>query len=372
MLISRRRLLAAGAAGVMIGALPLRPLRAEEAGPLYLSANTGRDGSHRFSAFRTDGTLALDIPLPERAHGCTVHPDGTRVAVFARRPGTFVVVADLRENRVLHTVDSAPGRHFYGHGAFSADGTLLYATENAYDETEAGLLGVYDVTAGYKRIGEVRTGGIGPHETRLMPDGRTLVVANGGIRTHPDMARVKLNLDTMDPSLAYLDTASGEILEQVRQPAALHWNSMRHLSVTPGGRVLCVQQWQGPAHQTPPLVAVHDRGGPLHLLLAPEEIQARLRNYCGSASTDPSGRVAAVSAPRGGLVTFWDLEALTFTDAVEVPDGCGVAPSPDGEGFVMTSGAGGAWRWSGVAPAPAPIPGMPAGRRWDNHLIRHA
>ncbi|EKV29479.1 putative exported protein [Caenispirillum salinarum AK4] len=367
--LSRRSLLTAGAvgaAGMMTAALPLRRLSAAEDRGLYLSANTGRDGGHRFSAFTADGTVVMDIAVPDRAHGCTLHPDGDTVAVFARRPGRFVVIASVAENRVLRTIDSVPGRHFYGHGTFSADGGLLYVTENAYDEEAAGIIGVYDATDGFRRIGEMNSGGIGPHDMRLMPDGRTLVVANGGIRTHPDMARVKLNLDTMDPSLTYLDASDGRVLEQARQPEALNLNSMRHLAVTPQGRVLCVQQWQGPADRTPPLVAMHERGADLSLLAAPDAVQGRMRNYCGSATVDPSGSIAAVSAPRGGLVTFWDLEAKGFLGSTDVADGCGVAPAPKGAGFVITSGAGGAWRWeSGGAAA---LPAMPDDRRWDNHL----
>lgn len=366
MTISRRTLLAAGAVGLMIGAVPLRSLRADEENGVYFSANTLPDGTHRFSAFRKDGRVVMDVPVPARAHGCAVHMDGDTVVSFARRPGRFMVVASLRENRAVHTIESAPGRHFYGHGVFNAEGTLLYTAENAYDQEAAGIIGIYDATDGYRRIGEMNSGGIGPHDLRLMPDRRTLVVANGGIRTHPDMARVKLNLDTMTPSLTYLDAEDGRVLEQARQPEALHWNSMRHLAVTAAGTVLCVQQWQGTAEQTPPLVAVHDRGMPLQLLSAPESIQGRMRNYCGSVSVEGSGRVAAVSAPRGGLVTFWDVEQRAYLDAVDIPDGCGVAPALDGVGFVITSGAGGAWQWR--QNARHALPAMPPDRRWDNHL----
>ena len=45
---------------------------------------------------------------------------------------------------------------------------------------------------GTSRIGELASFGVGPHEVVLMPDGATLVVANGGIRTHPDRDRAKL------------------------------------------------------------------------------------------------------------------------------------------------------------------------------------
>ncbi|MCA1974799.1 MAG: DUF1513 domain-containing protein, partial [Caenispirillum sp.] len=294
-------------------------------------------------------------------------PGTEEVAVFARRPGTFVLVADVTAGRAAATIAVAPGRHFYGHGTFSRDGRLLYAAENAYEDG-TGVIGIYDADAGYTRIGEMAAGGVGPHDLRLMPDGTTMVVAVGGIQTHPDMARVKLNLDSMDPSLTYLDAATGTVLEQARQPEDWHWNSMRHLAVAPSGRVLCVQQWEGPGETTPPLVAVHDRGGPLRLLEAPPEIHGRMRNYCGSASLSRDGRIAAVSAPRGGLVTFWDMEALSFLTALDVPDGCGVAPAADGDGFVLSSGAGGVWTARDGALATVAVP---ADRRWDNHLLLH-
>ncbi len=42
-----------------------------------------------------------------------------------------------------------------------------------------------------------------------MPGGRRLVVANGGLRTHPDTGRETLNPDDMSPNLALIDLATG-------------------------------------------------------------------------------------------------------------------------------------------------------------------
>src|SRR3546814_20954963 len=116
----------------------------------------------------------------------------------------------------------APGRHFFGHGVFSPEGRLMLATENDY-ETGCGVLGIYDAGAGgaYRRIGEFSTYGVGPHEVVLMPDGRTLCVANGGILTHPDYGKLQLNANDMQPSLAYIDMHSGTFQEQVFLAAAL-------------------------------------------------------------------------------------------------------------------------------------------------------
>ncbi|MCK0317313.1 DUF1513 domain-containing protein, partial [Salmonella sp. 15E65] len=85
--------------------------------------------------------------------------------------------------------------------------------------------------------GEFDSGGIGPHEVVLMPDGKTLCVANGGILTHPDYGKLELNLDTMRPSLAYIDAASGELLEKVELEPALHRLSIRHLALAADGCV---------------------------------------------------------------------------------------------------------------------------------------
>lgn len=89
-------------------------------------------------------------------------------------------MADLTNGAVRQTLMSPPGHHVYGHAAYSADGAHLYVTENACDDAEPGVLGVYDATDGYRPLGGLPTQGIGPHEVRLMPEGRTLAVANGG------------------------------------------------------------------------------------------------------------------------------------------------------------------------------------------------
>ena len=118
--------------------------------------------------------------------------------VFARRPGSFALAFDIHDRRAPVLFTTPANRHFYGHGVFSRDGRLLYATEHD-NETRDGLIGVYNATGGYKRIGEMPTYGIGPHEVILLSDGKTLAVANGGIETHIETGREKLNLSSMQP-----------------------------------------------------------------------------------------------------------------------------------------------------------------------------
>ena len=122
--------------------------------------------------------------LPGRGHDLTYNQATGLLVTFARRPRNFAVAFDYRGNIAPITFTTPANRHFYGHGVFSFDGRLLYATENDF-ENAAGIIGIYDVQAGFKRLGELKSYGVGPHDIALLSDGRTLVVANGGIETRP-------------------------------------------------------------------------------------------------------------------------------------------------------------------------------------------
>ena len=371
MAIERRaalRLLAAGVAGAL---LPL-PVRARTAAPpanVYLSARADAAGGYRASGFSASGTPLFDLPLPERGHSFAVRP-GSRVAVhFSRRPGHFALVLDLERGAIDRRLETPAERHFYGHGVFSNDGRLLYATENDFGG-ERGVIGVYDAANDYRHIGELESHGIGPHDIRLLSDGETLVVANGGIATRPDLPRVKLNLPTMAPSLCLVDRRNGTLLQERRLDPAMHQLSIRHLAVGPADTVAVAMQYEGPAGDLVPLVAVWRADEGLRLLPGPASVLRAMKHYCGSVCFDPSGRTIAASAPRGGLVTFWDVSAGRYLSSARVPDGCGVAPAARPAEFLASSGQGGVVAIdarSGRA-RPFSVNRLQNGR-WDNHLV---
>ena len=288
---------------------------------------------------------------------------------FARRPGRFALILDLARGAIVRTVDAPPDRHFYGHGAFGRDGRLLYATENDF-EGERGVIGIYDAERDYRRVDELPSHGIGPHEIGLLSDGETLVVANGGIATHPDLPRVKLNLPTMAPSLCHVDRQSGRLVREMRLDPALHRLSIRHLAVAPDDAVAFAMQYEGPVGDLVPLVGVQPSGGGLRLLQAPRPVLRAMKNYCGSVCFDPSSRTIAVSAPRGGLVTFWDVGTGRHLSSTVVPDGCGVAPGSRPDEFLASSGLGGVVVVDARSGASRPLPldGLDTAR-WDNHLV---
>ncbi|BBK34022.1 hypothetical protein EDC65_3856 [Stella humosa] len=364
----RRDLLAGGLACAALAALPRA--RAEAARPLMLGARIEAGGRFFASAFDGEGEGRLDLALPARGHGFAQRPGGAEVVACARRPGRYLAVIDLAAGGIRHMVANAEGRRFNGHGAFSTDGRLFFASESDY-AGERGVIGVYAADRGYAPVAVWDSGGLDPHDVRLLPDGRTLVVANGGIVTDLDAPRMKLNTGAMDSTLAYLDTADGRLVAVHRPAAELGALGIRHLAVAADGMVAVAAQYEGPAVDLVPLVGTHRPGDrEIRFFAAPQPTLRAMRQYCGSAAMDAAGRVLGVSSPRGNIATFWDIADGRVLSSVAVADGCGIAGAgPDG-GFVVASGLGGAVGFDPATGAGRPLAGsVAAAGRWDNHLI---
>jgi hypothetical protein len=133
------------------------------------------------------------------------------------------------------------------------------------DMAEAGYTDSLDTAR--TQIGEFSAYGVEPHDIALLADGRTMVIANGGIRTHPDKGTEELNLPDMRPPLVYVDVATGDLLEEHVLAPELHQLSIRHLAIASGDTVVFGCQYRGPEQDAPPLVGspprrdAGDRGG---------------------------------------------------------------------------------------------------------------
>lgn len=335
---------------------------------LYLSAGADASGNYRAAGFLADGACVFDLTLPGRGHGFAVSANNDAAVLFARRPGRFALALDLNRGCVDRIIAPPANRHFYGHGAFSPDGRMLYATENDF-EGERGVIGVYDALQGYGRVKEFPSYGVGPHEVVLAPDGMTLAVANGGIITRPDMPRIKLNLPTMSPSLCYIDRRDGRLRRKLALDPVLHQLSIRHLSINSEGVAAVAMQYEGSAKDIVPLIALQRPNGRLELIEGPQNVLQSMRNYCGSVCFDVSGETFAVSSPRGNVITFWDTDSGQHRSSVTVSDGCGVAPGTRPNEFLASGGSGDLVTVDASVGTQIPLELSALGTaRWDNHM----
>ncbi|MEO1494978.1 MAG: DUF1513 domain-containing protein [Pseudomonadota bacterium] len=355
-LYSRRSFLASSTAAGLMPTLTW----ADAGAPHYLSAARMPDGSHRLFGLDSHVQPVFSVPLPERGHAAALHPDRPEAVAFARRPGTFALIGDCARGLQIATLAAPAERHFYGHGAFSADGRRLFTTENAYEIGE-GRIGIWAADQGYRRTGEFYSGGVGPHDMVRLPGTNILAVANGGIDTHPETGREKLNLPTMQPNLTYVTTA-GELLEQVTLSPAMRLNSIRHLAVRSDALVAFGCQWQGDLRAAPSLLGTHRLGGGVRFAEHPAEDHARLEGYVGSVAFSGDGSTLCISAPRGDAAQLFDVSSMSFVAKITSQDICGIAQGPTD--FVATTGFGYAGDLHKLDAF------EPQNLAWDNHLVK--
>lgn len=359
----RRTFLGLGSALVAASAVGGWTLSRHTDQPLLLSARDDADGRHYAVGYRLDGTRVFATPVSERCHDVYAHPHLPLAVFVGRRPSRESYLIDSRDGTLLQVLASPPDRHFYGHGVFHASGDWFYTTENDTADAGRGVLGIYRVEQQrLVRSAEHSTHGIGPHQLLWMPDGETLVIANGGIRTEAD-SREMMNLDAMEPSLVML-RRDGTLISKERLPERM--NSVRHLAVAADGTVVSGQQYEGDPMDRVPLLAIKRPGQPFQPFPLAEAQRQTMNQYTASLAIHDRLRLLAVTAPRGNKVFFWDLDSATLRQEVHLPDCAGVAAVA--QGFVVSSGQGRCRLvdCSGERFVSTALQ-LPAGL-WDNHL----
>jgi hypothetical protein len=346
-------------AGLLATGLAPTTTWADAGFPAFLSAAVKGDGSYVLCGINAAAQVVFQLPLPARGHAAAAHPTQPIAVAFARRPGTFAIVIDCISGQVIATLTTPNGRHFYGHGTFSLDGSLLYTTENDF-EAGTGRVGVWDVTNNYTRIADFSSGGIGPHDIKRLPKTDVLVVANGGIDTHPDTGRTKLNIPSMAPNISYI--LDGSVVETCVLAPEMHKNSIRHLAVATDGNVAFGMQWQGEGNP-PGLVGTHVRGAALNLMEASPEQLRKMQGYVGSVAFSGSGDAVIVTSPRGGLIQHYNLADNALTKSVDLLDASGAAMT--NAGVMISSGTGELMNVARGKTVKSQITGL----QWDNHLV---
>jgi uncharacterized protein len=359
-LIDRRDFLKAAGVTFLSSLAPAAFADTLAADAVFATAYQRRDGAYGAAILSEAGKILHSVDLPDRGHDITFDPVSGRSVVFARQPGTFFVAFDPAGRTPPVTVESIAGRHFFGHGVFSPDGALLYAAENDFDNA-AGMVGIYDAKNGFARIGEFPTYGVGPHELLLLGDGRTIAVANGGIETHPDFGRAKLNLPTMKPSFVLVDRVTGDLIEKHELPPELHQLSIRHMDIDETGAVWFGCQHEGPTTERPALVGRAVRGKELQLIDMPDHVLSGFRNYIGSVAANRDAGTVAVTSPQGNSFAVIEASSGKVVATRTLTEVCGIAP--DRAGYLVTTGTG--------------LIVEPGGRSsededcvWDNHVLR--
>ena len=259
--------------------------------------------------------------------------------MMARRPGQCGIEMTLPNGHLRERFSNQENREFQGHACFSGDGKILFTSEMDATNGE-GKIGRRDAET-FAWLGEFDSYGIEPHELKLMPDGITLVIANGGLLTDTTDGRTTTNLDSMNSSLVYINSLTGELIE--RRQLAESKASIRHLDVASDGTVAIAIQVQRQAlnHQNRvPLTGIHRQGHDIVTLDAPETLMLNLQDYIGSVAIHNKERIAAFTSPRGNLAVFWHCDTHKLLGYHAFHDVCGLTVSQNQRSFILSNSNG--------------------------------
>ncbi len=340
---------------------------ATELREVWVSAQGSASREYGAAWVDTSGN-AERVSVGFRGHDVVQHPlHLERVLLIARHPGRQMVEVDLLDRRVVRYVHCTDNHEHGGHACFSADGAALFSAESDY-ELGQGRIVVRDAND-YRVLDEYPSHGIGPHELALMPDGQTLVVANGGLLTHPDSGGDVQNLATMDSSLSFINSQNGELLDEYRVQETKA--SIRHIDVSDTGEVSVALQMQREAanHDSlAPLAAIYRPGSDLGVLEAPEALLLHCKDYMGSTRINAQTNIVGYTSPRGDIALFWDLRSGEFAGYHRFHDVCGIAVSLDGSAFILSNSTGQLRRLDAITLDQLPGAFEQDGFEWDNHM----
>ena len=265
-------------------------------------------------------------PMTFLPHGIHRKPgELNRLAIFEKK-GPGACEYDLAKREIVRVIDKRADRHFYGHGAYSKDGATLFCTEanlNTLDGAIA-IRASNDLTY----LGDFPSYGKEPHECKLIDDGKTLVVTNGGGA-----------LGGGDqPSVTYIDVQSQQLLEKV--PLTNNRLNTGHMAVGRDGSLVVVSAPRfglGKKHLGG--VSIRPRGETMESIGDPEDITQRMFGEALSVVIHEEAGIAAVTHPTGNMNTFWSINDRKLIKVLNMPNPRGVTLSVSEEQFLVSFGA---------------------------------
>lgn len=292
------------------------------------------EGRQRFALAVIDLDAAAPkaelIAIPFLAHGIAIDPGDPSRAVLFEKKGPGACLVDLRTRALVRPIETAANRRFYGHGAFSADGALLYATESLVDRDFAGALVVRDAQT-FAELGALPTHGAAPHDCQLIDEGRTMVVTNGGGALDGGAS----------PAVCYIELQSERLLERV-ELASPQFNT-GHLFATAAGDLAVVSAPRDGLpnpNQQLGAVSLRPRGGTLTTVQHPAAVVQRMLGETLSVLVNEENRVALATHPLGNCVSLWRLDDAELLDTLELAGPRGVALSLDRAWYLVSHLAG--------------------------------
>lgn len=271
-------------------------------------------------------TESARIPLDFFGHGLAINPMRPREAVLLEKRGPRGCVLDLAARRVVRPIAPMGGHAFYGHGAYSSEGDVLFVVE-AQLETNQGAVSIRDSST-FAVLGVFPTYGMVPHDCHLVEGGRTLVITNGGGPVDSPFL----------PSVTFVDVASRALLE--KHEVLDRNRNTGHVALTDNREFAMVSAPRDglPAQTSLGGVTLRRQGQPWVHMMAPNVVTSRLIGESLSVAIHRPSRTVVATHPDGDLITFWSLDRGGLMTRLELPGPRGVTVTLDQQFYAVSYG----------------------------------
>lgn len=272
-----------------------------------------------------DGSNEIEVlSSPIFPHGFATDPNNKYRLVAFTKIGPKAAIYDLDSWKVIKKLSAKPGRLFYGHGVFSKDGNLLYSTETDIANSK-GYIGIRDAKT-LKYLGDFPSYGDHPHDCKLVDNGNTLIVTNGG----GNSASGRL------ANLSYIDIRSQKLIKQL--PVTDGRFNAGHVETDVKGNALLISAPRRGLNKKQ-LGAIHISKSSNSLTkLSQPQVTDRITGEALSARIIPEHNLLIVTHPTPGIVTCWALDSLKNKKVIRLAHARGVALNSDKSEFIISYG----------------------------------
>lgn len=259
------------------------------------------------------------IDLPFFGHIVNQHPLHAEQVVTFEKWGKRGALVDIKQKKILTMLEPAAGKTFFGHCAFSTDGSTMVSTENNYDES-GGLLTFRDTT-NFKIVEKYPSYGVVPHECRTPDHGKTIMVVNKGDK------KAASDSNKSASNLSWINWKNGKLIKKIEFD--------RNNNVQYGHCDLSFDGWACVSGLTEEqnaydLVMFVSPNGEVYPAKLPKDVATKLKGEALSIAFLGRSGLVGVTVTKANIVLLINYKTQELVDAINVPIPNGILPILDG------------------------------------------
>lgn len=296
----------------------------------------------------TSGQM-IEVHAPFIAHSFTQDPRKPSRFVALPQNGESGVLVDFATRRVIQKFHPKKNHTFYGHASYVEEGKYLLTSESDL-VNRTGRLIVRDSTT-FELVREVDTYGTYPHDCKITPNGKAVVVTNEGVLRLPD-GKNEFPKDytpgNLESSVVTLDWRTGKLLHKYTSPVPnlclahidLDSRGKPVVSSSPGEVIAGKEsQYAGLG-----LVLVPGSSSTLILPSSDESTIQEMKGQALSICLNEAAGVVGAASPIANLITFWDFKRAEFIKSISLKQPLGICVTSNSEYFVVITKSGDLFR----------------------------